>query len=185
MDGFSIGDTIPLSIGAADDWGSVTAQIRRRATGNYLDFADNTFKAAGTAATQTQALTVQGEEWLYLWNSTNANDGGVLSGEQNLCVEYTVDGELFIEDLNVGYGGGTSSGGGMTTADFVSLTTNTVGAMPSQYISSLTTADVSTLTTADIATLETNILDAIQIISDENAYIKYRVRFPNKKGLHG
>lgn len=184
MDGFSIGDTIPLSIGAADDWGSVTAQIRRRATGNYLDFADNTFKAAGTAATQTQALTVQGEEWLYSWNSTNANDGGVLSGEQNLCVEYTVDGELFIEDLNVGYGGGTSSGGGMTTADFVSLTTNTIGAMPSQYISSLTTADLGAIE-SNIITEITALGTDIDTIIDDIAYIKYRVRFPNKKGLHG
>jgi hypothetical protein len=194
LDGFSIGDIIPLSIAPSDNFTDADVMVRRRATGKYLDFADNTFKAAGTTATQTQQMTVQGEEWLYLWNTAALNDGGALSGEQNLSIEYTVDGELYLEDCNLGYVSAGGSGG-MSTADFVFLTTNTVGAMPSQVISSLTTASLAALattadlaalsTTATIAALETTILDAIQIISDENAYIKYRVRFPNKKGLHG
>lgn len=115
LDGFSIGDTVPLSVSPADDFSTVTVAVRRRATGNYLDFADNTFKAAGTAATQSQALAVQGEEWLYSWDTTGIDDGGALTDKQNLSVEYTIDGEQAAEDLNLGYGGG--SGGGATAQE--------------------------------------------------------------------
>lgn len=106
MQGYSSGDTIPFIINADATSNAPTLVVKNLADGYVLNFGDHAFQASASAYT-VATLTLSGNQWAYLYDST-----GLAATTVNAVAEYTIDGDVYTDDLPLNYSAG---GGGDAT----------------------------------------------------------------------
>lgn len=110
MQGYSSGDVIPFVLNADASANAPTLVVKNLADGYVLNFGDHAFQSSPSAYT-VAAMTLSGNQWVYLYNST-----GLAATTVNAAVEYTVDGDVYTDDLPLNYSSGGGGGGDATKA---------------------------------------------------------------------